>query len=567
MAVFKASQARLGTLDDALLNVTILPAVLQQRRVLQRVCWMRTSESQYRKQRRRGVVAPRKKVARLQGNGSSRLPSVAAVELYVKALDVPTDCSEQEPWSTYFRLAAADTAFGDGTGSPSSGGVGGGGLRGASLAPDENVAASHLPGGQPALEPQVERSRAVRRKQREATKQRRAAAVQELQQLRAWKQATEGSPSKVTNMGNDDKKGKSNLHSKTRDGKEFYDSGDDKQGMCADVAPSKPCSSGRADVMRISVEYNRFEHAIYLWNAREVEARVVLRLEAFQTNLYSHVQSMNGLAPETTVAPCTEQLFRGLADVHHGGFAHRDIKLENISLSSGGQFKIAGFGWCGRIEVNPTSLAGTGQPLASEMLEERPQAVAVVVNDGYVGSHCGETRTFSTVHRRSIQRPTHLSPGCWASFSICGLVSRIGSLFLKHSSIGGCRLLRWLHHCCHPVCLMISCSPLALLGEGTFTKIFGVAEKAIVKDLVVEKMDRILYTNLGVDISFRVLDGLKRRGEEVLEVADVRTLRPVARWVVKGNTHLCVLVGGEGSESQALSISRVRPRALLARRQ
>ena len=51
------------------------------------------------------------------------------------------------------------------------------GSRGAPLAPDERVAALHLPSGQPALEPQVDRPRSDRRQQREATKQRRAAVA------------------------------------------------------------------------------------------------------------------------------------------------------------------------------------------------------------------------------------------------------------------------------------------------------------------------------------------------------------------------------------------------------
>ena len=169
------------------------------------------------------------------------------------------------------------------------------------------------------------------------------------------------------------------MHSKTRDGKEVYDSWNDKQDKCAGVAPGKPCSSCRADVMRLYVEHNRCEHAVYLWNAREVEGRVFLRMEAFQTNLCSHVQSMIGLAPEATVAPWTEHPFRVLADIHHVGFTHRDIKLENISLSSSGQVKITDFGWCVRIEENPTSLAGTWQTMAPERFEERPQTVAVDV--------------------------------------------------------------------------------------------------------------------------------------------------------------------------------------------
>ena len=39
------------------------------------------------------------------------------------------------------------------------------------------------------------------------------------------------------------------------------------------------------------------------------------------------------------------------------GFTHRVIKLDSISLSSGGQFETTDFGWRGSIDVNPTSLA------------------------------------------------------------------------------------------------------------------------------------------------------------------------------------------------------------------
>ena len=166
---------------------------------------------------------------------------------------MPTGYSEQER-GLHLWLAAADTAIGDRTSSPSSGGVVAT-VSGRLLGTDENVAVSHLPGGQPALEPQVERSRAVRRKQREATKQQRGVAVQELQQLRAWKQARahtggsgEGSPNKVAGRGNSTKKGKSYLHSKTRDCKEICFSWNDRLGTCADVASGKLCPSGRVHV-------------------------------------------------------------------------------------------------------------------------------------------------------------------------------------------------------------------------------------------------------------------------------------------------------------------------------
>ena len=363
---------------------------------------------------------------------------MAVVELYVKALDVPTDYSEQEPWSTYFRLAAANIAFGDGTGPPSSGGVGGGGLWGASLAPDENVAASHPPGGQPALEPQEERSRTDRRKQREATKHRRAAAVQELQQLRAWKQArvhTGGSavssPSKSQARVSTTRRASRTCTRNTCDGKECYDSGDDKPFMGADVAPGKPCSSGRADVMRIFVEYDRFVLAVYLWNAREVEARVFLRREVSLTNLYlySHVQSTNELAPEalslpersnssadspmfTTSASLTEISNSGISRCRHGA---RSRSQTSVGMSGSGRAQRL---WqehhgrpglpSGRKKGRRQSLWSFGpravrsssplwKPLRREGFGTGPDRF---VSDVSGGSHCGGSRTFSAVHRR-----------------------------------------------------------------------------------------------------------------------------------------------------------------------
>ena len=182
-----------------------------------------------------------------RGSGCSHLSSMAALALYEKAIerwtrlwpsawhlvvaaddkcraehierirrscerkrlsgkDVLTDYSEQKPWSACFRLAAADTAFWDEQVRHPAAAWVAAGSRGA---PYEKVAALHLPGGQPALEPQVEGSRADRRRQREVTKHRRVAAAQELQQLRAWKQAradtggsSEGSPNKVAGRGN-----------------------------------------------------------------------------------------------------------------------------------------------------------------------------------------------------------------------------------------------------------------------------------------------------------------------------------------------------------------------------
>ena len=81
---------------------------------------------------------------------------------------------------------------------------------------------------------------------------------------------------------------------------------------------------------------------------------------------------------------------------------------------------------------------------------------------------------------------------------------------------------RWRHHDCHPACRM-SRSARWPSWEGTFAKIFKELEEEIVKDLVVKKLDQFLYNYLGVDLSFHVSEGLRCRGEEVLEVLNVRT--------------------------------------------
>ena len=392
---------------------------------------------------------------------------MAAVALYVKALDVTTDYSEQEPWFTCFKLAAADTVFGDEAGLSPSAGVGGGGLRGASSAPDEQAAALQLLGGQPAPEPQVEGSRADRRKQREATKQRRAAMAQELQQLRAWKQArahpggsVEGSSGKVATMGYNGKKGKSNLHSKTHDSKEFYDSGDDMRDKCAVVAPGKPFSSGRADEKRIFVEHNRVEHAVYLGNARGVEARVVLRMEASQTNLYSHVLSKKELAP-------------GALSLSGRSNSFADSSMFTTSASPTEVSSSRIFRCCRRASSRSQTLVGMpGSSRAQRLWQERGRPW---LPSGRKRGHRQSLWSFgllavrsSSPHWKTLRQegsgagPTR----CWRRISGQPL-RRVKDVLYgaspRHSSIGGCRLLQWPNHCCPLVCLVTSCARGPLL--------------------------------------------------------------------------------------------------------
>ena len=61
-------------------------------------------------------------------------------------------------------------------------------------------------------------------------------------------------PARSRSKASNHQKGESNLLSKTCDGKEVYDSWDDKHDKYAERGSGQPCSSGRADVMRLYVE-------------------------------------------------------------------------------------------------------------------------------------------------------------------------------------------------------------------------------------------------------------------------------------------------------------------------
>uniref|UniRef100_A0A7S0ZQH2 Protein kinase domain-containing protein n=1 Tax=Noctiluca scintillans TaxID=2966 RepID=A0A7S0ZQH2_NOCSC len=317
------------------------------------------------------------------------------------------------------------------------------------------------------------------------------------------------------------------------------------------------------EAMRLCVEHNRCEHVVYLWNAREVEGRVFLRMEMCHTNLHSHVQSLKGIAPESAVASWTEQLFSGLADIHHVGFIHRDIKLENLLLSLDGRIKIADFGWCVRIEESPTSLAGTWQTMPPEMLEERPQTVAVdvwaagcsiiqaLVGRPFVCKALEEGPTGlsatdpwgATAERRGRflrcitealpllddQRPPHLSPECWNFLN--HVLARVEDRFTVPQALQH----QWMSSFAVAPLLLPSCMlddfeqlEVPLLGEGVFAKIFRVTEKATRTDFAVKMLERSLYGEMGLEHHIAMeIDSLRRCCEEtscqnLLKLLDVR---------------------------------------------
>ena len=79
----------------------------------------------------------------------------------------------------------------------------------------------------------------------------------------------------------------------------------------------------------------------------------------------------------------------------------------------------------------------------------------------------------------------------------------------------------------------------SVVDRSSVSEVFREMEEAIVKDLLVKKMGRILYTDLGVVISCHVLDGSNVVWRKCWRKWTFGTSRPVAGGS-RRRTHLCV---------------------------
>lgn len=85
---------------------------------------------------------------------------------------------------------------------------------------------------------------------------------------------------------------------------------------------------------------------------------------ASRGSLASQLKKLNGEGlPETTVRRHTGSVLRGLRRIHSRGFAHCDIKLENILLFGDGAVKIADFGLARDLTASKEGVEIRGTPL------------------------------------------------------------------------------------------------------------------------------------------------------------------------------------------------------------
>eukprot|EP00941_MAST-03F_sp_MAST-3F-sp1_P000653 g653.t1 len=115
-------------------------------------------------------------------------------------------------------------------------------------------------------------------------------------------------------------------------------------------------SVGKAHLLKLKQETNI---------VRERKAMAHFRDETFIVNLVGTWQD------ERSIYFITDMLVSALETVHTAGFAHRDIKLENILLCGDGYIKLADFGFAKRLgpAEKTKTLVGTPEYLAPEMVK------------------------------------------------------------------------------------------------------------------------------------------------------------------------------------------------------
>lgn len=121
-----------------------------------------------------------------------------------------------------------------------------------------------------------------------------------------------------------------------------------------------------------------WSRVVQLHGAQEENGCIFLLLELC---MYGNLTQQLATAPqgisEATAIRCARHLFQGLRDVHAAGVIHRDIKLENLLITTNGVLKITDFGWAADARDCPRGLAGTFDTMAPEVLQNLPQTAAV----------------------------------------------------------------------------------------------------------------------------------------------------------------------------------------------
>lgn len=130
--------------------------------------------------------------------------------------------------------------------------------------------------------------------------------------------------------------------------------------------------SSEIEAMRRCADSGWCRNVLRLHDTVEENDHTYLLLELCSCDLLRYASNQpGGRLGEKESMFWTQQLLTGLRDLHCLGILHRDIKPENLLLTADGVLRIADFGWCADLRDGPSSLAGTFQYMAPEILSEQ----------------------------------------------------------------------------------------------------------------------------------------------------------------------------------------------------
>lgn len=143
------------------------------------------------------------------------------------------------------------------------------------------------------------------------------------------------------------------------------------------IRKSKMIASGESlDIIYREISIHRLllhDNIIRLFSHTEDEDNIFMIMEYADSGTLFHLIRQKGGLNEAEAFKYFIQSASAVAFLHENGYAHRDVKPENLLLTKGNQIKLCDFGWC----VDASSgergtFCGTYEYMAPEIVKEVP---------------------------------------------------------------------------------------------------------------------------------------------------------------------------------------------------